>query len=95
MIELQLTISNDGARAARKDLRAFLDEQDAKMAGDKPDPGRTASLSYVVLRNILEKLELKIDAQERRARDAERKRRQAIRDNQPSVRERSPLHRAD
>lgn len=70
MVEVSVQIGNENARAARREIKAFLLYVTDKAAGGRPDRHDTATQAYVTLRTILEKLEREItrqDAQTARA----------------------------
>lgn len=56
MVEIQvpIQIGNDNARAARREIKAFLAYVNEKQAGDRPDRHDTATQAYVTLRTFLE-----------------------------------------
>ena len=57
-IDLHLKISNDGARAAHGELRAFLlhvNQKAATVRGDRPNP--QPMRAYTVLKDIADRLE--------------------------------------
>lgn len=66
MVEIQVPIrmSNDGLRAARREVKAFLAYSSDKAAGGRPDRHDTATLAYVVLRTFYELLDREVARQE-------------------------------
>lgn len=64
MVELSVQIGNENARAARRELKAFLLYVTDKAAGGRPDRHDTATQAYVTLRTILEKLDREIIRQD-------------------------------
>lgn len=61
MIQIDLTLSNDGADAARAEIRSFLKHQTKKMTTELADRSGKATLGYVVLRGILGRIEQELD----------------------------------
>jgi hypothetical protein len=58
VVEIQIKVSNDGARAAKREILAFLEFAKQKAAKRPPEyPHPTASSAYVVLRDILDAIE--------------------------------------
>lgn len=86
MVEIQVPIraSNDGIRAAKREIKAFLAYATDKQAGGRPDRHDTATLSYVVLRAFLEKLEIEVARQDAAVAHAAR----PIPPKEPTIRER-------
>lgn len=80
MISIEVVITNDGAAAAKAEIRSFLALMDRKMAGDVPDRGDTAARGYVVLRGILQRIESA-------EKDVDLAERRAARRKEPTVRE--------
>lgn len=79
-IALEVEVTNEGADAARSEIRSFLQHMDRKMAGDLPDRKGTAPAAYVVMRKVLSRIEAEFEARAQRDREA------ALR-NAPTVRE--------
>lgn len=78
-VEIEFSMSNSGARAARADLQAFLDSLADRLSGAQPDPAGTATTSYVILRRLLTILDrrlsaLDLSARREAAREAARER---------------------
>ncbi len=66
-ISLDIPVSNEGARAAQREIRAFLARVQEKAAHAPADhPNISASRAYVVLEDILAQLTSKIVAQDSR-----------------------------
>lgn len=86
MVELQVPIraSNEGIRAARREIKAFLAYATDKQAGGRPDRHDTATLSYVVLRTFLELLDREVTRQDQAVARANKPTPQA----EPTIRER-------
>ena len=64
MIVLETKISNEGARAALRELRAFLARSMVKATRERPHP--TAAKAYVILQDIHDRLEARIADQDAR-----------------------------
>jgi len=84
MLAIEIQLSNDGARAARSEIRSFLAHENKKMAGDLPDRQKNAALGYAILRSIMEKIDREVTAQDQRIAVRERHEREQSR---PTVRE--------
>lgn len=64
MIEIKIQLGNDGARAAQREIKSFLNFVTEKVAGDKYDRRDTATGAYVALRLILECINREVARQE-------------------------------
>ena len=66
MVEIQVPIrsSNEGVRAARREVKAFLAYVNDKLSGGRPDRHDTATGAYVFMRTFLELLEREVARQD-------------------------------
>lgn len=83
MINIEVLMSNEGARTAQAEIRSFLAHENRKMAGEIADRGNAAQ-GYVMLRQILEKITAQVGRQDREESERRRAEREA---NTPTVRE--------
>lgn len=80
MIKVEIEIGNDAARAARREIRRFLDYETSGMTGERSDRQDTAALGYVVLRRFLEILNHEVARQDAEATRPERVPRKTVRE---------------
>lgn len=83
MIQIETTMSNEGARAALREFKSFEVFLTEKIAGDRQDRHDTATIAYVIWRSIRDAIRRQVVAQDERA---EKDRRTAL-EQGPSVRQ--------
>lgn len=81
MVEITLAMTNDGARAFKRELKWFLGAMNEKLTGERYDRNDSATPAYVLGRTLLEKLNLEISRQD----EAQPK---ATAPREPTIRER-------
>jgi hypothetical protein len=89
MMKIELTISNDAAKAVQSEITHFLSFETKKLTGDLRDRDDTAALGYVILRQLLAKVTAHNAQNEEEERAEQRER---LRRSTPTVRERRGVH---